>query len=233
MDEAERGGVQRLAVKIQPFQYLAMRRPGPAIDRVAEQGMADRGHVDPDLVGAPGFEPAFHQRGVPERLRRFGSGSPPSCRAPPRRSRSSCGSPTSGRAGRRSSPPAGSARPRRSPDSAARCCAGRIAPPAPHGRRRSWRRPAAPTCPCRSGGRSPAAPPRRCRSSRPAQWWSRALTRVPSKLPAAGMDDHPGRLVDDQQMLVLEDDVERDVLRLVMRRPGLGHGDFVGARRPP
>src|SRR6516164_11009954 len=29
-----------------------------AIDVVAEQGMADRGEVDADLVGAPGLEPA-------------------------------------------------------------------------------------------------------------------------------------------------------------------------------
>ena len=67
MDEAERGGVQRLALKIQSFQYLPMRRPRPAIDRIAEQGMADRGHVDPDLVGASGFEPAFDQSGVAQR----------------------------------------------------------------------------------------------------------------------------------------------------------------------
>ena len=37
-----------------------------------------------------------------------------------------------------------------------------------------------------------------------------------------GMDDHARRLVDDEQMLVLEDDLERDVLRLVMRGPRLG-----------
>ena len=43
------------------------------------------------------------------------------------------------------------------------------------------------------------------------------------------MDDHPRRLVDDEQMIVLEDDVERDVLRLVMCRLGLGNGDLVGA----
>ena len=68
--------------------------------------------------------------------------------------------------------------------------------------------------------------------SDPPQWWSSALTSVPSKLPAAGMDDQPGGLVDDQQMLVLEDDLQRDVLRLVVRRRGLGHCDaqrFVAA----
>ena len=35
------------------------------------------------------------------------------------------------------------------------------------------------------------------------------------------VDDEPGRLVDDEQMLVLENDLERDVLRFVVRRPWL------------
>ena len=47
------------------------------------------------------------------------------------------------------------------------------------------------------------------------------------------MDDHARRLVDDEQMIVLEDDLERDVLRFVMRRHGLGDGDRVGRRRRP
>ena len=33
-----------------------------AILRVADQGMSQMGEVDPDLVGAPGFQPAFDQR---------------------------------------------------------------------------------------------------------------------------------------------------------------------------
>ena len=32
-----------------------------AIDLVAEQRVADRGEMDADLVGTPGFEPAFEQ----------------------------------------------------------------------------------------------------------------------------------------------------------------------------
>ena len=53
------------------------------------------------------------------------------------------------------------------------------------------------------------------------------------EIAGGGMDDHPGRLVDDEQMLVLEDDLERDILRLVMRGPRLRNGDFIGARPPP
>ena len=45
------------------------------------------------------------------------------------------------------------------------------------------------------------------------------------------MDDQPGGLVDDQQMLVLENDPERDLLRLVMGRRRFGHGDRVKAAR--
>ena len=44
----------------------------------------------------------------------------------------------------------------------------------------------------------------------------------PVAIAGGRMDDQPGRLVDDQQMLVLEDDGERDVLRLVVRRLRLG-----------
>jgi hypothetical protein len=66
----------------------------------------------------------------------------------------------------------------------------------------------------------------------------RATPPIPDKLPRAmmeqridqgaveiarcRMDDQPGGLVDHDQMLVLEDDVERDILRLVVRRVGSG-----------
>ena len=45
----------------------------------------------------------------------------------------------------------------------------------------------------------------------------------PVAISGSGVDDQPGGLVDDQQMLVLEHDRQRNVLRLVMRRGGLGH----------
>ena len=44
----------------------------------------------------------------------------------------------------------------------------------------------------------------------------------PVAIARGRVDDQPGGLVDDQQMLVLEDDAERDVLRLVVRRLGPG-----------
>ena len=116
-----------------------------------------------------------------------------------------------------------SARRTRSRDSADRHCAPRTVSPALRGQRRSWRRPAAPTCPCRCGGRCPAGRRRRCPTAEPPQWCSRALTRVPSRLPAAGWTTRPDGLVDHQQMLVLEHDRQRNVLRLVMGRLGLGH----------
>ena len=47
----------------------------------------------------------------------------------------------------------------------------------------------------------------------------------PVAIARGRMDDQSGRLVDDQQMLVLEDDRQRDVLRLVVRRRRLRHGE--------
>ena len=58
------------------------------------------------------------------------------------------------------------------------------------------------------GRRTPPMPARlapQCASS--------ALTSVPSGLPGRGVDDHAGRLVDDDQMCILEADIERDRLR--------------------
>src|SRR6185369_781621 len=45
-----------------------MRLSRTAVDRVAEQGVADRGHVDADLVGTSSLQPAFDQRGVVENV---------------------------------------------------------------------------------------------------------------------------------------------------------------------
>ena len=42
------------------------------------------------------------------------------------------------------------------------------------------------------------------------------------------MDHQPGRLVDHQQMLVLVDDDEGDILRLIMRGGGIGDGEGEG-----
>ena len=39
------------------------RLAGAAIGRIADQGMAQMGQMHADLVGAPGFQPAFDQRG--------------------------------------------------------------------------------------------------------------------------------------------------------------------------
>ena len=123
---------------------------------------------------------------------------------------------------------------RRSPDSGGRCCAWRTAAPALRGRRRSWRPPAAPTCPCRCGGRCRAGRRRRCPTGCPPQWWSKALTSVPSRLPAAGWTTSPAGLSMTSRCSSSKTMTERDVLRLVMRRLGLGDGQREGfaAARP-
>ena len=61
--------MQGLSAKV--FQRFARRYPevgslgleAGAVDVVAEQRMADGGKMDPDLVGAAGFQPAFDQGG--------------------------------------------------------------------------------------------------------------------------------------------------------------------------
>ena len=65
----------------------------------------------------------------------------------------------------------------------------------------------------------------------------------PVGIAGGRVDDQPGGLVDHQQMLVLEDDLQRDVLGHVVRGLGLGDGrrralvaaDLVGrvAKRGP
>jgi hypothetical protein len=47
------------------------------------------------------------------------------------------------------------------------------------------------------------------------------IDQSPVEIAGGGMDDQPRRLVDDEQVLVLEEDGQRDVLRFVMRRRGL------------
>ena len=42
----------------------AAARPAAAIDRIADNRMADMGHMDADLMGASGLQPAFDQRGA-------------------------------------------------------------------------------------------------------------------------------------------------------------------------
>ena len=64
------------------------------------------------------------------------------------------------------------------------------------------------------------------------QWAISALTSVPSACPARGMDDEAGRLVEHEEMLVLEDDVERQ-----LPAPASGESSGGGAldldRAPP
>ena len=77
------------------------------------------------------------------------------------------------------------------------------AAPAPGARGRSWRRPSGPTCRDRGGARCPgrSSPPMPLRS---LTWCSSALTSVPLACPAPGMDDHPGRLVEDDEVRILD-----------------------------
>ena len=227
MDEAERGGMQRLAVKIEAFQYLPVRRAGAAIDRIAEQRMADRSHMDPHLVGPSRFEPAFDKRRLPQRADNSVVRHRPFAALilHDRDLLAVCGG------------------------------AGERGVDCPGGRNRQARddRQIAPLDAVRrelrgqpfmgdvglgddqQPGRILVDPVHDPRPRHPADaakppgaMVEQGVDQRAVEIARRRMDDHPGRLVDDQQMLVLEHDFQRDILRLVMRGPRLRNGDFIG-----
>ena len=68
MDKAKFRRMERLAPEIEPREELPMRLFRPPIDRIAEQRMADMRHMDANLVRTAGFEPAFDERRLVQRL---------------------------------------------------------------------------------------------------------------------------------------------------------------------
>ena len=56
--------VQRLPMKLQFLQHLAVRLSRTAVDGVADQRVADRCHVDADLMGSARLQTALDQSGV-------------------------------------------------------------------------------------------------------------------------------------------------------------------------
>lgn len=69
MAKAKRGGVKRLAGKggggFGGGSKAGGQAARAAVKRIPHQPMADIGHMDADLMGAPGFQTAFHQRRLP------------------------------------------------------------------------------------------------------------------------------------------------------------------------
>ena len=67
MGEAEQPGVQGLARECRRLRAASAGRGAPiagarAIDRIADQRMAEMGEMNADLVGAAGIEAAFELR---------------------------------------------------------------------------------------------------------------------------------------------------------------------------
>src|SRR4051794_10151897 len=50
VSEAKAGGVQRLAMEVQLIEQLSVNAFAAPVDRIAQQRVADRGHVDAHLV---------------------------------------------------------------------------------------------------------------------------------------------------------------------------------------
>src|SRR3982751_3082243 len=64
MGETKLRRVERLSMKTEIVQYLAMCLSRTSVDLVPEQGMPNRSHVDPHLMGPAGLQPAFQQSGL-------------------------------------------------------------------------------------------------------------------------------------------------------------------------
>ena len=58
------------------------------------------------------------------------------------------------------------------------------------------------------------------------------IDQCPVEIACRRMDDQAGGFVHDQQMLILEDDRQRDVLRRVVRRFGFGNGQAEALATP-
>ena len=198
MREREPGGVQELAR--QPEQ----RRP--SVLGVPRDGCPIACRCDADLVRAPGLErarAAARSRPAPRSsskcvrasrgVVRVGRHARAHARGRARSARRSCRCAPAG------SPPRAPGTRAAAPAPRSTACSARV-DVAPTSRPRAGRR-----CRGRAGGRSPRAPgPRRRRAA-----GERLDERRSPRCPRAGCTTTPGRLVDDQQVLVLADDRER------------------------
>ncbi len=172
MLESEGGGVERLPAE-RSERRLASSPSSPrlglearAIDRVAQERMADRGHMNADLMRAAGLQFAGDEACRSERLLDPPMGDGVAAALPPGRSPFFRADGGGGRWRRRPFPPRRRTRPRPARDRrapASRCGRGRRKDRrGPDGPRPSWRRRAGRKCPCRADGRCPGASRRRC-----------------------------------------------------------------------
>ena len=176
--------------------------PGRSVLGVAADRVADRRHVNPDLVGAAGVEHDSQERRRAAAAARSRSGSaPPGARRC--RSTSEPARGDDGRSERRSSPSAPAGGPRRARDIRGAAVSPPGAPSASDGRRRSSPRPTARMCRGRAGERFPLA---RAPRPRPPRDAASAWASVPVRWPRRWVHDHPRGLVDNQQLIVLPRD---------------------------
>ena len=173
--------------------------PGAAVLRIADQGMAQMGEMDADLVGAPGFQTAFDQgwQTAAPSGPNFSITSIAGARQLAAAAQHRHALAVEGTAADLAFDHAGgnrAGRPTPPRDRHARWYDWRIAWPGLSWRVRSWRQPEGPMCPCPGGARCRGAPRRRCQHQSSPQWAIRALTSVPSGLPAAGCTTSPAGL---------------------------------------
>ena len=224
MNEAKFRRVEGLAAEVKRVEQLAnplMRRP--AIDRIAEQRMADRRHVDPYLVRAPGLQPAFYQRGVAPvlELLPMGDGALASpilhdCDFLAVAARAGEGRVYCTFHSRRHAGHGGkiAAVDRVRLELLGQPFVGDVGLGDNQEAGRVLVDPVNDPGPGNSADSGQAS----------AAMVEQGVDQCSVAVARGGMNDQPGRLVDHQQMLVFEEDGERDFLRFVVRRLGLGNG---------
>src|SRR3546814_8431341 len=70
MNKTQMGRVQCLTGEVPGLEQVRQRLSGAAIDRVADERVADMRHMDAHLMGTAGFEAAFDEHGAVQRLDR-------------------------------------------------------------------------------------------------------------------------------------------------------------------
>ena len=194
MRERQARRVQERALEMRDRAQIAGHAPvDAAVERIADDRMADRAQVHADLVRAAGVDRDAAPASAPAEVLARGRCASRASRL--RRARADIFLRFDGIAADRRVDAAAGHAPRPRP---ARCIPSRprdreTAAPAPRAPRRAWRRPSAPTCRDRAGARCPGrfSPPMPLRSS---TWWSSALTSVPLAWPAAGCTTMPAGL---------------------------------------
>ena len=231
MNKPQKSGVERLPCKAELPQQSLMTIPWPTINRVADDRMSDGGHMDANLVGPSGFQTAFDQGRAAESFQQ----APMSDRAlaPPLlddRDFLAVGRRASERGVDGSAPAFGQARDDRAV-TAINAVLGELRGKTLMGRVGfgNHQQPGRilvdavdNTGPCNAA--NPRQPP--------GAVVEEGVDECSVKIASGWMDNKARWLIDNEQMVILKDNVERNILRDIVRGAGRGNGEGVSGTRP-